>query len=39
MLAPTPAAESAGMSKAAFDRIEDDLKRNYIDPGRFPARN
>jgi CubicO group peptidase (beta-lactamase class C family) len=29
--------ESAGMSKAAFDRIEDHLKRRYIDAGRFPG--
>jgi len=38
MLAPTPASpESAGMSKAALDRIEDHLKRQYIDAGRFPG--
>src|SRR5450755_2959048 len=38
MLAPTPACpESAGMSKAAFDRIEDHLKRRYVDAGRFPG--
>jgi CubicO group peptidase (beta-lactamase class C family) len=38
MLAPTPASpESAGMSKAGFDRIEDHLKRRYIDAGRFPG--
>ena len=38
MLAPTPASpESAGMSKAAFDRIEDHLKQRYIDAGRFPG--
>jgi CubicO group peptidase (beta-lactamase class C family) len=38
MLAPTPASpESAGMSKAAFDRIEDHLKRRYVDAGRFPG--
>jgi CubicO group peptidase (beta-lactamase class C family) len=38
MLAPPPASpESAGMSKAAFDRIEDHLKRRYIDAGRFPG--
>jgi CubicO group peptidase (beta-lactamase class C family) len=38
MLAPTPASpESAGMSKAGFDRIEDHLKRRYIDQGRFPG--
>ena len=38
MLAPTPASpESAGMSKAALDRLEDHLKRRYIDAGRFPG--
>jgi CubicO group peptidase (beta-lactamase class C family) len=38
MLAPTPASpESAGMSKAAFDRIEAHLKRRYVDAGRFPG--
>ena len=38
MLAPTPASpESAGMSKAALDRIEDHLKQRYIDSGRFPG--
>jgi CubicO group peptidase (beta-lactamase class C family) len=38
MLAPTPASpESAGMSKAALDRIEDHLKRRYLDAGRFPG--
>jgi CubicO group peptidase (beta-lactamase class C family) len=38
MLAPTPASpESAGMSRAALDRIEDHLKRQYIDAGRFPG--
>src|ERR1700757_3425379 len=38
MLAPTPASpESAGMSKAAFDRIEAHLKRRYIEAGRFPG--
>jgi CubicO group peptidase (beta-lactamase class C family) len=38
MLAPTPASpESAGMSKAAFDRIEDHLKRSYLDSSRFPG--
>ena len=36
MLAPTPASpESAGMSKAAFDRLEDHIKRRYIEAGRF----
>jgi CubicO group peptidase (beta-lactamase class C family) len=38
MLAPTPASpESAGMSKAAFDRLEAHLKHRYIDAGRFPG--
>ena len=38
MLAPTPASpESAGMSKAAFDRLDDHLKVKYIDAGRFPG--
>src|SRR5271156_5717666 len=38
MLAPTPASpESAGMSKAAFDRIEEHLKRRYVEAGRFPG--
>src|SRR5580698_7563642 len=38
MLAPTPASpESAGMSKAAFDRIEDHLKTRYLESGRFPG--
>ncbi len=38
MLAPTPASpESAGMSKAGFDRVEAHLKRRYIDAGRFPG--
>ena len=38
MSAPAPASpESAGMSKAAFDRIEHHLKSRYIDAGRFPG--
>src|SRR6201996_7831172 len=38
MLAPTPASpESAGMSQAAFDRLEEHLKQRYIDAGRFPG--
>jgi CubicO group peptidase (beta-lactamase class C family) len=38
MLAPAPASpESAGMSKAGFNRLEDHLKRRYIDAGRFPG--
>ena len=38
MLAPTPASpESAGMSQAAFDRIEAHLRRRYVEAGRFPG--
>ncbi len=38
MLAPTLASpESAGMSKAALDRVEQHLKRRYVDAGRFPG--
>ena len=38
MLAPTPASpESAGMSKAVLDRVENHLKQRYIDAGRFPG--
>jgi CubicO group peptidase (beta-lactamase class C family) len=38
MLAPTPASpESAGMSRSAFDRIEEHLKHRYIESGRFPG--
>src|SRR4051794_33807655 len=38
MLAPTAALpESAGMSKAGFDRIEQHLKQRYIDAGRSPG--
>src|SRR5665213_885111 len=38
MLAPTPASpESAGMSKAALDRIDVHLRQRYIDAGRFPG--
>ncbi len=38
MLAPPPASpESAGMSKAAFERLEAHLKHHYIDAGRFPG--
>src|SRR4051794_12362783 len=38
MLAPPPASpEAAGMSKAVFDRIEEHLKRRYIDARRFPG--
>ena len=38
MLAPTPASpEFVGMSQAALDRLEDHLKRRYMDAGRFPG--
>jgi CubicO group peptidase (beta-lactamase class C family) len=38
MLAPTSASpESAGMSKATFERLEAHLKHRYIDAGRFPG--
>src|SRR6195952_1252524 len=38
MLAPPPASpESAGMSKAALDRLENHLKQRYVDAGRFPG--
>src|SRR6476659_1256392 len=38
MLAPTPASpESVGMSKAALDRVDANLKNRYIDAGRFPG--
>jgi CubicO group peptidase (beta-lactamase class C family) len=38
MLAPTLATpESAGMSKAALDRIDAHLKSRYLDSGRFPC--
>ena len=38
MLAPAPASpESAGMSKATLDRVENHLKQRYIDAGRFPG--
>lgn len=33
--APTP--EAAGMSRAALDRIDDHLKRRYIDANRYPG--
>jgi CubicO group peptidase (beta-lactamase class C family) len=36
MLAPA-SPESAGMSKAAFDRIENHLKTRYLEAGRFPG--
>jgi CubicO group peptidase (beta-lactamase class C family) len=38
MLTPTLASpESVGMSKAAFDRIDNHLRQRYIDTGRFPG--
>src|SRR3954449_3120164 len=38
MLAPTPASpEAAGMSKAGLERIDEHLKRRYLDAGRFPG--
>jgi CubicO group peptidase (beta-lactamase class C family) len=37
MLAPTTSPESAGMSKAALDRVEAHLKSRYIDGGRYPC--
>jgi CubicO group peptidase (beta-lactamase class C family) len=38
MLAPTPASpESAGMSKAALDRVDAHLKQRYVDAGRLPG--
>jgi CubicO group peptidase (beta-lactamase class C family) len=38
MLAPTTASpESAGMSKAALERIDAHLESRYIDPGRYPG--
>jgi CubicO group peptidase (beta-lactamase class C family) len=38
MLAPTLASpESAGMSSAAFDRVETHLKERYVAAGRFPG--
>ena len=38
MLAPTLASpESAGMSKAALERVDAHLKERYIEAGRFPG--
>jgi CubicO group peptidase (beta-lactamase class C family) len=34
---PVASPESAGMSKAAFDRIENHLGQRYIEAGRFPG--
>ena len=36
MLAPA-SPESAGMSKAAFERLENHLKTRYVEAGRFPG--
>jgi CubicO group peptidase (beta-lactamase class C family) len=35
--APTATPESVGMSSQRLARLEDHLKRNYIDSGRFPC--
>jgi CubicO group peptidase (beta-lactamase class C family) len=37
LTASSAAPESVGMSSARFGRLEDHLKRNYIDNGRFPC--
>lgn len=38
MLAPPPASpKSAGMSTAAFDRLDQHIRDRYIDAGRFPG--
>ena len=34
---PLTSPESAGMSKAAFERIETHLRQRYIETGRFPG--
>src|ERR1700744_4231038 len=34
---PLTSPESAGMSKAAFERIENHLRERYIEAGRFPG--
>ena len=34
---PLTSPESAGMSKTAFDRIENHLRERYIEAGRFPG--
>jgi CubicO group peptidase (beta-lactamase class C family) len=36
-VAPPASPESAGMSRAAFDRLDAHLKRRYVDAGRFPG--
>src|SRR5207237_3142076 len=37
LTAPTASPESVGMSSARLGRLEDHLKRNYIDTGKFPC--
>src|SRR3982074_3740504 len=37
LIPPSAPPEAAGMSEAGFRRIEDHLKRRYIDAGRFPG--
>jgi CubicO group peptidase (beta-lactamase class C family) len=37
LAAPAALPESAGMSKAAFDRLDAHLKRRYVEAGRFPG--
>src|SRR5215831_2445426 len=38
MLAPTAASpESAGMSQAALDRVDEHLKHRYVEAGRLPG--
>ena len=37
LTASSASPESVGMSSARFGRLEDHLKRNYIDNGRFPC--
>jgi CubicO group peptidase (beta-lactamase class C family) len=34
---PVASPESAGMSKAVFDRIENHLRQRYVEAGRFPG--
>ena len=34
---PIASPESAGMSKAVFDRIENHLRQRYVEAGRFPG--
>ena len=37
MPAPTASPESAGLSEAALRRVDQHIKRNYVDAGRFPG--